>query len=473
MPWDTSGLSEYLAARGGEFVPVGTKPPFPLANVRPRLNVTLPFDVSVVFGIVARQLGYPGTLPGELAGRPAGPNTGGSWEEIPVSGWPGHSWVPGGSWTPEQPGTISGMASARTHGLQQFPVWDQYAEPHTDVVHPPLHTHPWSQITATPTTLAGYGITDAQPLDDTLTAIAGLPTDTDTIVYFTAADTASLTTLTPQARALLDDTSAAAMRATLELGTIATQNANAVSITGGTIAGITDLAIADGGTGASDAAGARANLGVPPTTRTIATTHSLTGGGDLSADRTLSLVGDSASPGNSMYYGTNSAGTRGWYPLPSSSSPFNVDITDTSDRSTSENNSVHPVLQFDVSANEVWYIELRCAMSASGNTPALNLGITSSWTNSRSWNRGVHYNSSGALTNRAPTAAASTTLMVSGNGLVVGESGATARPVVFDAVVSVAASGTVRVLFGVGGTAGTGSATFHAGCRLRAIRVRQ
>jgi len=44
------------------------------------------------------------------------------------------------------------------------------------------------------------------------------------------------------------------------LGSIATQDANNVSITGGSIAGITDLAIADGGTGASTAAAARTNL---------------------------------------------------------------------------------------------------------------------------------------------------------------------------------------------------------------------
>ncbi|CAK0754879.1 exported hypothetical protein [Azospirillaceae bacterium] len=40
-------------------------------------------------------------------------------------------------------------------------------------------------------------------------------------------------------------------RTNLGLGTIATQNANAVSITGGSITGITDLAVADGGTGTS------------------------------------------------------------------------------------------------------------------------------------------------------------------------------------------------------------------------------
>ena len=46
------------------------------------------------------------------------------------------------------------------------------------------------------------------------------------------------------------------------LGTIATQASSNVSITGGSITGITDLAVADGGTGASDASGARTNLGL-------------------------------------------------------------------------------------------------------------------------------------------------------------------------------------------------------------------
>lgn len=54
---------------------------------------------------------------------------------------------------------------------------------------------------------------------------------------------------------------ASGARTSLGLGSIATQNANAVSITGGSISGITDLAVADGGTGASDAATARTNLG--------------------------------------------------------------------------------------------------------------------------------------------------------------------------------------------------------------------
>lgn len=46
------------------------------------------------------------------------------------------------------------------------------------------------------------------------------------------------------------------------LGTISSQNASGVAITGGTITGITDLAVADGGTGSSTASGARSNLGL-------------------------------------------------------------------------------------------------------------------------------------------------------------------------------------------------------------------
>jgi hypothetical protein len=74
-------------------------------------------------------------------------------------------------------------------------------------------------------------------------------------------------TLTAAGRALIDDADAAAQRTTLGIGTLGTQDSTAVAITGGTItnstiSGITDLAIADGGTGASTAAAARTNLGL-------------------------------------------------------------------------------------------------------------------------------------------------------------------------------------------------------------------
>jgi hypothetical protein len=46
------------------------------------------------------------------------------------------------------------------------------------------------------------------------------------------------------------------------IGTMGTQSAAGVSITGGTIVGITDISVADGGTGSSTPAGARTNLGI-------------------------------------------------------------------------------------------------------------------------------------------------------------------------------------------------------------------
>lgn len=71
---------------------------------------------------------------------------------------------------------------------------------------------------------------------------------------------------------------ASGARTNLGLGTIATQDASNVSITGGAITGITDLAVADGGTGASDASGARTNLGLGSIATQASSNVTITGG---------------------------------------------------------------------------------------------------------------------------------------------------------------------------------------------------
>ena len=95
-----------------------------------------------------------------------------------------------------------------------------------------------------PTTLSGYGITDAQALDATLTALAGITTAADKVIYATGADTFSTADFPSAGRSLVAAVSAAAGRTVLGLGTIATQAASSVAITGGTIDGVTF----DGGT---------------------------------------------------------------------------------------------------------------------------------------------------------------------------------------------------------------------------------
>lgn len=118
------------------------------------------------------------------------------------------------------------------------------------------------------TTAAGTGLTVAAGTtasmftDGTNFYASGIPSGTSTgtgnIVY-SVSPTLTGTPLAPTANAGTNTTqiattafvNSAVTTATSSLGTMSTQNASNVAITGGSITGITDLAVADGGTGSS------------------------------------------------------------------------------------------------------------------------------------------------------------------------------------------------------------------------------
>ena len=92
----------------------------------------------------------------------------------------------------------------------------------------------------TPTTISGYGITDAQTSDATLTALAGVTVGADQIIYATGTDAFTVTSLTSTARSILDDTSTSAVRTTI--GVAIGTDVQAYDATLAALAGVTTAA---------------------------------------------------------------------------------------------------------------------------------------------------------------------------------------------------------------------------------------
>ena len=85
---------------------------------------------------------------------------------------------------------------------------------------------------------------DVQAYDADLAALAGVTSASDKVPYFTGSGTADVATFTAAGRALVDDADASAQRTTLGLGTISTQDANNVSISGGSVTGLGSPSVA-------------------------------------------------------------------------------------------------------------------------------------------------------------------------------------------------------------------------------------
>ena len=102
-------------------------------------------------------------------------------------------------------------------------------------------------------------------------------------------------------------------------GTMAAQSANAIAITGGTISGLSSpIPVASGGTGGNTAASARSGIGAASASLTITAGAGLTGGGDLTNDRTLAIASNSNGYGNrTISTAAPAGGSNGdiWYQI--------------------------------------------------------------------------------------------------------------------------------------------------------------
>jgi hypothetical protein len=192
----------------------------------------------------------------------------------------------------------------------------------------------FAQIGSKPTTLAGYGITDAQPLDSDLTAIAGLATTSFGRGFLTQADAAAArtyigagtssfdgtwTSLTgkPTTLAGYGITDAQPLDADLTTWATKTPYAGTLTITTAKTLNATNTLTLSGTDGSTLNIGAGGTLGSAAYTGSTAYEVPLTFSQSLArATNTVTLSGDTASPGNSKFYGTNASGTRGWQSEP-------------------------------------------------------------------------------------------------------------------------------------------------------------
>lgn len=200
---------------------------------------------------------------------------------------------------------------------------------------------PFANVTSTPTTLAGYGITDAQPLNANLTALASLgangfiskqSTGSLTALSFLGGTGITVTNgdgLSGNPTVSLDNTTVspgAYGSATKSVAITVDQQGRLTNATENTItpawSSITSTPTTLAGYGITDGA---------LNTTTFTGTNSISGGGALDTNRTFQLVNDSAAPGNSKYYGTDGSGTRGWFAFTATGSVTSVGLTAPSD----------------------------------------------------------------------------------------------------------------------------------------------
>ena len=199
----------------------------------------------------------------------------------------------------------------------------------------------FSSITGKPTTLSGYGIIDAQPLNSVLTGLSGVGTSglfvqtaygtstTRSIVAGTGMSVSNGNGISGNPTVSISNTGVVAG----EYGSV-TQVPTFIVNAQGQITSIGQNTPTVAWSQVTSTPTTLAGYGITdavPNSRTVSGQYSITGGGPLSSNITLNLVGDTSVPGLSKYYGTDNSGTRGWYTLSGGGSVTSVGLSMPSD----------------------------------------------------------------------------------------------------------------------------------------------
>lgn len=182
--------------------------------------------------------------------------------------------------------------------------------------------------TRTPTAHAASHLTGSDQISDATTSAKGLMTAADKTKLDSVAENANNYTLPIAALAVIGGVKRNAGTAGQFVSGVDSAGdlvystpAGGGDVVGPASAVNNELALFDGTSGKLLKSAGFDGSGLVQGTRQVATENSLAGGGDLTADRTLSLVGDAASPGNTKYYGTDGSGTKGFHDVPAASVP--------------------------------------------------------------------------------------------------------------------------------------------------------
>lgn len=170
----------------------------------------------------------------------------------------------------------------------------------SDARTPTAHNQAWSTITSTPTTLSGYGITDAQPLDSDLTAIAALTTTSFGRSLLTQADAAAVRTTIGAGTSSFDGAFSSLSGKPTTLSGYGITDAQPLDSDLTAIAALTTTTYGRSLLTGADAAETRTTLGLG-TLATQSGTFSGTSSGTNTGDQTITLTGDVTGSGTGSF----------------------------------------------------------------------------------------------------------------------------------------------------------------------------